>query len=152
MSQSMWRLCILVVLGAVATGTVGYSADTRPAQAKNQGTSFNSRLPLNVVALTEDPLSVYYPDGPKTIGKTPSEQPLEIPSGQQWFVEPRGPANMDWLRREIQEKGIPGLRLWACGDDDLGHLKSLTGLRWLCLDGTQITGAGLVHLEGLTKL
>ena len=34
----------------------------------------------------------------------------------------------------------------------LKHLKSLTSLRWLSLDNTQVTDAGLEHLKDLTNL
>ena len=37
-------------------------------------------------------------------------------------------------------------------DDDLKHLKGLTGLYWLYLNDTQITDSGLVYLQGLTEL
>jgi hypothetical protein len=34
----------------------------------------------------------------------------------------------------------------------LEHVKKLSGLQWLNLDGTQVTDAGLEHLKGLTSL
>jgi hypothetical protein len=37
-------------------------------------------------------------------------------------------------------------------DAGLEHLKGLTGLRVLSISGTQVTDAGLVHLTGLTQL
>ena len=37
-------------------------------------------------------------------------------------------------------------------DSGLVHLKGLTSLQYLSLDGTKVTDAGLVHLKGLTEL
>ena len=38
------------------------------------------------------------------------------------------------------------------GDAVLEHLKGLTQLQWLYLDGTAVSDAGLVHLKGLSQL
>lgn len=38
------------------------------------------------------------------------------------------------------------------GDEDLEQFKALTGLRSIRLDGTRVTGPGLVHLKGLASL
>ena len=54
MSQPTWRLQALAVLLPMATGAAGYSADTRPAEAKEQGTSFNSEVPFDVQVREDD--------------------------------------------------------------------------------------------------
>ncbi len=59
---------------------------------------------------------------------------------------------MPALAKEIASRGLAGLRLRGATDGDLAHLKGLTALRELALDGSKITDAGLAHLKGLTGL
>jgi len=87
------------------------------------------------------------------IGKTPSDNPLEIPHCESWAVKPSGLVDMDILAREIAAKRIPGLWLnFIATDADLAHLRGLKGLQLLGLWDTGITSAGLSHLKGLTGL
>ena len=110
------------------------------------GRTFNSKLSLRVYVVREA-------DGMgEEIGRTPSAKPVVIPRCASWFVGSVDPMDMRAIAREIASKGIPGLWLGGAEDEDLAHLKGLTGLRELWLSGTQITDAGLAHLKGLTGL
>jgi hypothetical protein len=68
-------------------------------------------------------------------------------------AEPLPPA---WLRKLLGDeffRDVVCVRLTRdCGDGELEHLKGLTKLEYLSLDGTRITDAGLVHVKGLTNL
>ncbi|HDZ20913.1 MAG TPA: hypothetical protein ENH78_06435, partial [Phycisphaerae bacterium] len=128
-------LAVLSVIGAA------HAADTDAGIR-----TFNSQLPLDVyIVRTLD-------GDEERVGATPSETPLEIPECQYWWVKPRGRADMDKLSQEVLSKRIPGLELSNATDDDLAHLKGLTGLRMLNLSETTITDVGLAHLKGLTGL
>ena len=114
---------------------------------KMGGHTFSSDLRLDVFIIHEAEWELEW------IGATPSARPLDIPRGASWGVCPTGRGDMKALAREIAAKKIPHLRMerWAV-DDDLAHLKGLTGLRRLGLWDTKITDAGLAHLKGLTEL
>ncbi|MDP6547214.1 MAG: hypothetical protein QGH60_24835, partial [Phycisphaerae bacterium] len=78
------------------------------------------------------------------IGRTPSGGLLSIPRCASWGVWPISRIDVNALAREIAAKKIPHLRIdhWAT-DGDLAHLKGLTGLRRLNLEGMKITDEGL---------
>jgi len=78
---------------------------------------------------------------------------LEIPDCVCWYVVREVRTDLPSVCQEFQARGIPGLSLphWA-SDQDLSHLKGLTGLQELGLGSTKMTDAGLVHLKGLTGL
>jgi beta-lactamase regulating signal transducer with metallopeptidase domain/Leucine-rich repeat (LRR) protein len=109
--------------------------------------TFNSSVAFDVFVLET------FGKGSKTVGRTPSATPLEIPACWLWWVQPSAPVK-DWdlLGREISQNKVPGLKLGSATDSDVSHLAGLTGLRWLDLSGTQVTDAGLEHLKGLTGL
>lgn len=48
--------------------------------------------------------------------------------------------------RNVTQWSLAG---WRIGDDGVAHLKQLPKLRQLDLTGTQVTGPGLMHLEGM---
>jgi len=54
--------------------------------------------------------------------------------------------------KELTDLGILSLDGIQVTDSDLEHLKGLTNLYDLRLDATQVTDAGLEHLKGLTNL
>ena len=113
------------------------------------GCMFSSDLRLRVFVVGQDG---WY----RWIGKTPSDRPIYIPPGRLWGIWPSWTYDMNAVAREIVAKRVPGLRIYRgtmVRDDDLAHIKGLTGLRELSLEGaTKITDAGLVHLKGLTGL
>ena len=67
---------------------------------------------------------------------------------------PRGRSYRKFLSIPISIQGIVEVNLWNTQITDAGlvHLEGLTSLRTLHLYNTQITDAGLVHLQGLTSL
>ena len=67
---------------------------------------------------------------------------------------PPGPA---WLRSVLGDdffRDVTGIELvdTLAADADLQHVRKLAKLKWLSLDGTPITNAGLECLSGLTRL
>jgi beta-lactamase regulating signal transducer with metallopeptidase domain/Leucine-rich repeat (LRR) protein len=167
---------VLTARGQVqpANQTAGQSAanNENPAQPRYAARTFNSKASFKVVVVkTADSFD------PRTVGRTPSAAPLEIPTCHVWWVEPLLPVK-DWalLAREINENKVPGLKLDLVTDSDMRHLADLTGLQWLNLsrtqvgddeltdlralntlqflrlDDTQVTGSGLEYLKGLTGL
>lgn len=67
------------------------------------------------------------------------------------------PPGPKWLRALLGDdlfRNVTGFDLTdtPATDIELKHLRHLTALEWLHLDGTQITDAGLEQLEELTKL
>ncbi len=75
---------------------------------------------------------------------------MRMGGGVMW--EPGRPA---WLLEWIgDERKVVWVYLSHSKVTDAGlrHLRELTNLRGLILDGTQVTDAGLVHLKGLTNL
>ena len=59
-----------------------------------------------------------------------------------------------YTRNEHRVKESPQITLRGTqvSDAGLGHLQGLTKLEGLELDGTQVTDVGLVHLQRLTRL
>lgn len=107
--------------------------------------SFNSRVAFEVSVISGTA---------RKIGQTPSVTPLKIPDCGYWFVQPVAPVK-DWdlVLKELNANRVPGLKLAPdTADSDLQHLAGLTGLEYLSLADTQVTGTGLVHLRGLTRL
>ena len=115
--------------------------------------------------------------GVKTIGKTPSEEPLHIPKCKRWFVKPHADVSWPALAIEMREKYIPGLdaperttnehlellqgvdylrtlslRRTNITDDGLRHLRGLENVRTLLLRNTEVSNKGLVHLKRLKTL
>jgi Leucine-rich repeat (LRR) protein len=124
------------VIGSVLAGAL-WAAGSRAAEEKAQPMAFNSQVALYVYAVVESPIG----DEDRYIGRTPSERPLTIPPCKAWYVDP-GPAfDMQNVRQAIQAHAIPGLRLMDATDADLEHLKGLTGLRYLDLQGWWVAPA-----------
>jgi len=119
----------------------------KPEQPRYAARTFNSEVPLNVHMM-----ETWLPEV-RTIGRTPSAVPLEIPACWDWWVEPSGQVK-DWdlLVREMNRNTVPRLMLTSPADADLEHVVKLTGLRELDLLGRQVTDAGLEHLKGLPGL
>ncbi len=72
------------------------------------------------------------------------------------IAKPEPPATA-WLTKLVGDdffSDVAGVNLYDTkfGDAGLGHLKEMTRMEWLCLDGTQVTDVGLKHLTGLTEL
>lgn len=174
-------LCVLsaALLGACgqeenAANSPGWPREKIPAR------QFNSRLAFYVCAHAEGNDTHPFPSS--TIGVTPCEPPLLIPSGRSWSVRPlsrQGRPDYAMVAREIEAQRIPGLILSAVGgrwtDADLVHFKHVTGLetlyllhqatdaclaqfkearelRTLSLWGSPITDAGLVYLKEMKGL
>ena len=113
---------------------------------KMGGHTFSSKLSLAVFIIREAG------EEPELIGETPSARPLAIPRCVSWGVELVGRVGMKAVAREIAAKKIPRLRIVREVDDDLAHLKGLTGLQEIDVSDTKITDAGLAHLKDLTGL
>ena len=64
-----------------------------------------------------------------------------------WHVQPQYPADMEKVRQEVEAQRIPGLGLRDATDADLEHLKGLTALQTLDLQGTRVTDAGVEELK-----
>jgi len=168
-----WALGVTVLVTCVAVGLA--FAQTRPAEPKAVAANQEKRTPQTADKPAADPnrpeqphfaaqtfnsevaLNVWVWETPgsqaKSVGRTPSTAPLEIPACRRWWVEPATPVN-DWdlLAREMAQNKVPGLVLGSATDSDLRHLVGLTELRYLNLTGGRITDAGLEHLKGLTGL
>ncbi|MBM4041704.1 MAG: hypothetical protein FJ290_24665 [Planctomycetes bacterium] len=139
-----WALALCVLSAAVVTGGEEKAVPPEREPARQ----FNSKLRFSVWAQVEE-------DGPtKSLGDTPSEQPLAIPSCRRWWVRPLGDRpDLAAVAKELDAQEIPGLKLSApASDGDLVHVKELKALRWLDLFGTRVTDAGLAHLTDLTGL
>jgi RNA polymerase sigma factor (sigma-70 family) len=145
-----------IAVGAAVGGGValerlgggGGPTDAAPAVAAEapepaQPTTFNSQVAFIVAVLDE---------GRRMVGTTPSKEPLTIPPGKWWYVEPQPPVDMEKVRQEVEVQRIPGLKLTDATDADLRRLKGLTALRLLDLQGTQVTDVGLEHMKGLAAL
>jgi Leucine-rich repeat (LRR) protein len=119
----------------------------KPPERRYAARTFNSSVAFDVFVRETSG------EGSKTVGRTPSANPLEIPACWVWWVQPSAPVK-DWdlLVREISQNKVPGLKLGSATDSDVSHLAGLTGLRCLDLSGTKITDAGLEHLKGLSEL
>jgi len=158
---------VLLILSACALGGCGEGTRQAPVAAR----SFNSKMSFHVWIVREEG------GGMEDLGKTPAEEPIEIPACWAWGVMPKGKADMQAVVQEIAAQNIPGLRIYDAKDDDLAHLedlkglqcldihcsfdvsdaglahlKELKGLRTLVLYGTKVTDAGLVHLKALKGL
>ena len=124
----------------------------KPEQPRYAARTFNSKMAFSVWRRT----SPQWSRGWMSMGRTPSDTPLEIPACYIWWVRPEGPA-IDWdlVVREIRENKVPGL-VWGAmreaTDSDVKRLADLTGLEFLDLNGALITDAGLEHVKGLTGL
>ena len=75
------------------------------------------------------------------------------------FVNPNAPGEPPrwyWWLRKVHGDEYLGNCLWVearqLTDAELVHLKVLTKLEYLDLQGSHLTDAGLVHLKGLPKL
>ncbi len=172
-------MAVLVALVAVPTTFVltaraemppATQREDRPSQSVNEtavergesrqprfaARTFNSKMAFDIfVQETSDFIfdRGYLGSHPRTIGRTPSATPVEVPACSIWGAEPLGPAK-DWdlLVREIGQNKVPALRLSRATDSDMEHLAGVTGLEHLDLSYTQITDIGLTHLKGLTRL
>ena len=135
----------------------------KPARLPFAARTFNARTSFDVIVQATFPsgwnslvgfgMSAAPLPEPKSIGRTPSAIPLEIPACYFWFVRPSEPVQ-DWdlLVREMNQNRIPGLALGSATDSDMQHLADLTGLQQLHLGGTRITDAGLASLKALREL
>jgi hypothetical protein len=138
----------IIVLGiAVSLLRPHIGLADQPRQAPR---TFNSKLKLSVWVLTEAG------GKPKLLGKTPAPTAMEIPSCVYWGVGPIGDTSVDAVAREVQDQSIPGLSLRNATDEDLTHLKELTGLQDLNLrNNKKVTDMGveaLTALKGLRSL
>ena len=125
------------------------AASEKPEQPPFAARIFNSTIPLEVLVHERGQSEL----SPRSIGRTPSAAPLEIPACLIWWVRPTTPVK-DWesLLREIGQSEVPGLILDSAKDSDAKHLADSTALKGLYLNGNEMTDAGLVYLKGLTKL
>ena len=116
-------------------------------QPRYAARTFNSQIAFSVSVIEADGQEF------KEIGNTPSETPLQIFPCWLWKVKPIGRVD-DWgpLAREMSLNKIPGLTLDFCTDSNLKDLGDLKDLRWLDLINTSITDAGLEYLKGMTEL
>jgi hypothetical protein len=140
MGNRAWKHWVIASMLAVALWAGRSSNGEETIRPK----AFNSAVPFNVYAVIGEEHQL--------VGSTPSDRPLTIPPCEWWYVEPLPPVDMEKVSQEVEAQRIPGLRLWDATDADLGHLKGLTELQRLNLEGTKVTDAGLEHLEGLTAL
>lgn len=110
---------VAVALAMSAFGCNGKEGNTKlPATG---GCTLNSKLSLTVhVVRDADRMT-------EEIGRTPSAKPVVIPKCESWSVNPGNSLDMRALAGEIASKGIPGLSLRDADDEDLLHLKVLTG-------------------------
>jgi hypothetical protein len=114
------------------------------------GREFNSELELEVW-VQELPVGNWVEW--ELLGRTPAVEPLVIPAGRAWRVQPVGGTTVAQVVREVRDRGIAGLRLGEeVGCVDLAQLRELTDLEMLDLSFAQVTDAGLVHLRELKKL
>jgi hypothetical protein len=144
MTRRVWSLSVAAALLAGAMSPSWSQDGDEPKQTAPA--SFSSDVAFDVYAVKATG------EEAQLVGTTPSDKPLQIPPCLLWYVEPRDPVDMQKVRQEVEARKIPGLRLREASDDDLAHLKGLTGLQTLYLGGTKVTDAGLVHLKGLTGL
>ena len=169
-----WAFAVSVVVAGVAVGFA--FAQTRPAKPDTATTQQEEPTPQSAnrsPATAEKPEQPRYAartfnskatfsvevretvDGDwKSIGRTPSAVPLEIPACLSWRVWlPDSVKDWDLLLAEMRRNDIPGLRLGRdTTDADLKHLAGFTDLEFLDVGWLAITDAGLEHLKGLTGL
>lgn len=150
-----WKSSFAVIIGLLAALGCGNGDDGRTTEPR----TFNSELSLEVWIwrIDEDWSPKEDEDGdfkePEALGTTPATEPITIPAGVLWWVEPTDDVEMPALAAEIEAKRIPGVRLPRnTTDADLAHLSGMTELRALILFGTQVTDAGLEHLKGMTQM
>jgi len=72
-------------------------------------------------------------------------------------TNPSDPPGPEWLRRLIGDEYFFSIDVIhfsnpIVNDTSLASIKSLTGVKWLSLTGSQITDTGLVHLKGPNDL
>ena len=93
------------------------------------------------------------PKEPERLGKTPAAEPLTIPAGVEWYVLPSVNVRMRAMAAEMKAKDIPGVRLSILTTNrDLARFKGITHMRWLDLDRSQVTDAGLSHLRDMNEM
>ena len=135
MANGSWKHWVIASILAAALWAAGSSKAEEEAQPK----AFNSAVAFRVYAVIGEEHQL--------VGRTPSERPLTIPPCQWWYVEPERPVDMEKVRQEVEAQRIPGLKLRDVTDAGLEHLKALTALRQLYLEGTNVTDAAVEQLK-----
>ena len=108
---------------------------------------FNSKLRLHVWAVMQ------IGGEQRPVGDTPSPTPLNIPACLVWGVRPNG-VSVQEVAQEIQAQSIPGLDIsWMnLSDADFQHLSDAKGLQFLCLVATRLNDARVENLKNMTSL
>ena len=117
-------------------------------QPRYTARTFNSDIALEVwIQETSSP------ETERQIGSTPNATPLEIPSCWLWGFRISAPVkDWDMLKREINQKDVPYMRLINSVDSDMKEVANLVKLLSLDLRNSKITNAGLEHLKSMSQL
>ncbi len=114
------------------------------------GVYFTVLIVLSLAAIGFYIWSIQQPDNNGTpLLEIVSEPDLRSASESRRYLEKLGATIKVNEQGEIDYVSLFGTQITDAG---LVHLERLPGLEWLGLSNTQITDAGLVHLEGLTSL
>jgi len=145
MGKKRWVAGMAVGIAILAASGYGLEKDPMPKTSA----SFSSPLSFDVYAVMTWNREFDFLGRMHFLGRTPKDNPIQIPTCDFWFVKlPEvGKADMARVREEIRAKGIPGLCLPEATDAELVHLEGLTGLHILNLGGTQVTDAGIRKLQ-----
>ena len=118
-----------------------------PAPVGASARSFNSKLKLLVFASQDG-----VPPTGRYLGQTPAMQPLAIPDGADWSVEPSGDVQGAALVEEINRQHIPGLLLNGTTVETIAALKNIKELKSVGVGGKDVTDATLASLKAIDGL